>query len=217
MEESFTIHLGSQLKSQLNIRILSANITELCSPLLNEENMGGLNIALGIYSSSLCGFVVLTPSSSGNVTANQDIVRNANLSTEFHFDQMDDQLERIQEYLNQLHSRDEAKSSKLKPGDVFITKHTNLAQSHIIFHLISDETFHSTEINSRHDVILGLRNILKVASRFDIQMLTLPAFLRHEMTEEMTVNWCLRRAELVFKCAKGFMIESSSWAGAELR
>lgn len=33
----------------------------------------------------------------------------------------------------------------------------------------------------------------------------------------MTVPWCIRRAELIFKCAKGFMIESATWGGAELR
>lgn len=30
LEESFTIHLGSQLKQMHNIRILSANVMELC-------------------------------------------------------------------------------------------------------------------------------------------------------------------------------------------
>lgn len=33
----------------------------------------------------------------------------------------------------------------------------------------------------------------------------------------MTVAWCTKRAELVFKCVKGFMIEMSSWGGAELK
>lgn len=37
MEESFTIHLGSQLKHMHNIRILSADINELCSPLHTDE------------------------------------------------------------------------------------------------------------------------------------------------------------------------------------
>lgn len=32
-------------------------------------------------------------------------------------------------------------SIKLNPGDFFITKHSNLSQAHIIFHLISDEAF----------------------------------------------------------------------------
>ena len=37
-----------------------------------------------------------------------------------------------------------------------------------------------------------------------------------KMTEEMTaVAWCLRRAELVFKCVKGFMMEVASCGGGE--
>lgn len=38
MEESFTIHLGSQLKHMHNIRILSADVNELCSPLHTTED-----------------------------------------------------------------------------------------------------------------------------------------------------------------------------------
>jgi Uncharacterised conserved protein (DUF2362) len=33
----------------------------------------------------------------------------------------------------------------------------------------------------------------------------------------MTVVWCAKRAELVFKCIKGFMIETASWGGSELK
>ncbi|XP_030371680.1 protein C12orf4 homolog [Scaptodrosophila lebanonensis] len=237
MEESFTIHLGSQLKHMHNIRILSANVTELCSPLHAEESLNGLNMALGLYSSSLCGVVVLTPSIQAQ--ANKSIIKNANLSTEFHFDQVDVQMEKIEQKIRALNTNDSGTPSngssadvsngsangspikthapKLKTGDFFITRHSNLSQSHVIFHLISDEPINSpSEINSRHAVILGLRNILKTASRHDITTLTIPALLRHEMSEDMTVQWCMRRAELVFKCAKGFMIESASWGGAEL-
>ncbi|XP_064551191.1 protein C12orf4 homolog isoform X1 [Drosophila montana] len=243
MEESFTIHLGSQLKHMHNIRILSANVTDLCSPLHADENLIGLNMALGLYSSSLCGVVVLTPSIQAQ--ANKSIIKNANRSTEFHFDQMDVQLEKIEKQIRALNTSGTSNSPsngsgsgsgsgnsaegsatsspikqhvpKLKTGDFFITKHSNLSQSHVIFHLISDEPINSpSEINSRHPVILGLRSILKTASRHDITTLTIPALLRHEMSEDMTVQWCIRRAELVFKCAKGFMIESASWGGAEL-
>lgn len=86
MEESFTIHLGSQLKHMHNIRILSANVNDLCSPLHADESLNGLNMALGLYSSSLCGVVVLTPSIQAQ--ANRDIITNANMSTEFHFEQV---------------------------------------------------------------------------------------------------------------------------------
>ncbi|EAT33110.1 AAEL014628-PA [Aedes aegypti] len=226
MEESFTIHLGSQLKHMHNIRILSTKISDLCSPLYSDTSFGGPNVALGLYSSSLCGIVVLTP--SGSVSPDTEIRRNANMSTEFHFDQVDHQIEKIQDDLRKLRDSPpeeqdfgngggEPRSSRLKPGDVFITRHSNLSHSHVIFHLISDETFQSpSEINSRHPVILGLRNILKISSRHDVTTLSIPALLRHHMSEDMTVSWCIRRAELVFKCAKGFMIESASWGGAEL-
>lgn len=43
-------------------------------------------MALGLYSSSLCGVVVLTPSVQAQ--ANKDIIKNANMSTEFHFNQV---------------------------------------------------------------------------------------------------------------------------------
>lgn len=43
-------------------------------------------MALGLYSSSLCGVVVLTPSIQAQ--ANRSIIKNANMSTEFHFEQV---------------------------------------------------------------------------------------------------------------------------------
>ncbi|KAG4070694.1 hypothetical protein HA402_013614 [Bradysia odoriphaga] len=216
MEESFTIHLGSQLKHMHNIRILSADINDLCSPLhSDDESISGLNMALGLYSSSLCGIVVLTP--SGSVQVNSKIIKNFQMSTEFHFDEINTQIDKIQTELSKSTGSPSKHAGKLKSGDFFITRHSNLSQTHIIFHLISDEPFNSPdEINSRHPVILGLRNILKTASKHDVTVLTIPALLRHEMSEDMTVPWCTRRAELVFKCAKGFMIESATWGGAEL-
>jgi hypothetical protein len=205
MEESFTIYLGSQLKSMHNIRILSCDITDLVSPLVNESNelMINGNIQLGLYSSSLCGIVILVPPGQAQLSANKKIVRNASLSTEFHFDSIDTQLENIQEDLKILNesSGDGSTSTRLKPGDFFITKHSNLSQAHLIFHLVYDDS--SADMNSRHPCILGLRNILKVANRYDCHQLTIPALLKHEMKEEMTMQWCIRRAELVLKCTKG--------------
>lgn len=209
MEESFTIYLGSQLKHMHNMRLIAANIYDICNSLHMNESISGPNIALGLYSSSLNGVVVLTP--SGQVKANMEILRNASMSTEFHFQQIQKQIDDVQTELNGTNE------TKLKPGDFFVTRHSNLSQAHVIFHLISDEASNSPEeITSRHPVILGLRNVLKTACRHDVTNLTLPALLRHEMSEDMTVPWCVRRAELVFKCTKGLMIESASWGGSEL-
>lgn len=212
MEESFTIYLGSQLKHMHNIRLMAANVYDFCNLLHMSESISGPNIALSLYSSSLSGVVVLTP--SGQVKANPEILRNASMSTEFHFDQINKQIDEIQSDLQRTTDRSPA---KLKAGDFFITRHSNLSQTNVVFHLISDEASNSPEeINSRHSVILGLRNILKTASRYDVTNIAIPALLRHEMSEDMTVPWCMRRAELVFKCTKGFMIESASWGGSEI-
>lgn len=50
----------------------------------------------------------------------------------------------------------------LKAGDFYITRHSNLADVHVVFHMIVDDSLRSGDINSRHPVILGLRNVLKV-------------------------------------------------------
>lgn len=211
-EESFTIYLGSQLKHMHNMRLIAANIYDFCDALHINESISGANVALGLYSSSLSGIILLTP--SGQVKTNRDLCKNASMSTEFHFNSIGQQIEDIQNELKQVKER---AGLKLKAGDFFITRHSNLSQTHIIFHLISDEASNSPEdITSRHPVILGLRNILKTASRYDVTNLSIPALLRHEMSEDMTVPWCNRRADLVFKCAKGFIIESASWGGSEL-
>lgn len=208
-EESFTIYLGSQLKHMHNMRLVAANIYDMCDALDLSESIGGANVALGLYSSSLTGVVLLTP--SGRVRANAELTRKASTSTEFHFDQIGQQIDDIQ---NEIKFRSDM---KLKVGDFFITRHSNLSQTQIVFHLISDEASDSPDdITSRHPVILGLRNILKTASRYDVTNLSIPALLRHEMSEDMTVQWCIRRADLVFKCVKGFIIESASWGGSEL-
>lgn len=58
--------------------------------------------------------------------------------------QIDEQLDKIQNALEKCkesEGNESDKSCKMKPGDFFITKHSNLSQTHIIFHLISDESY----------------------------------------------------------------------------
>ena len=59
-------------------------------------------------------------------------------------------------------------------------------------------------------------SVLKTASLCGVTTLTIPLLLTMSLTDEMTsVSWCLRRAELVFKCVKGFMMEVASCGGGE--
>ena len=71
----------------------------------------------------------------------------------------------------------------LQTGDFYITKHSNLSEIHVVFHLVTDDTIRSSDITSRHPVILSIRNIIKQCFRHDIHTLTIPLLLAHHMSE----------------------------------
>lgn len=108
-------------------------------------------------------------------------------STEFHFANVDDQLDRIgqtaQKYFKTENCGRNSHSELLQTGDFYMTRHSNLSQAHVIFHMVSDESLRGNEITSRHSVVLGLRNILKTACSNDVTSLTIPLLLQYEMTE----------------------------------
>ncbi|KAF5285284.1 hypothetical protein FQR65_LT13274 [Abscondita terminalis] len=241
LEESFTIHLGSQLKQMHNIRILSADVMDLCDIRDNDQSTETtpqlLQTALGLYSNDLCGLVLMTDSVIGS-RLTKEFTEVCERSTEFHFPYIEDQLgiitNTIKKHQMEPSSTRNKNSKHLQPGDVYVTRHSNLAQVHVVFHMVSDDSLRGGDINSRHPVVLGLRNILKTACSNDVTSLTIPLLLQYEMSEvgiifaylsddyinfykEMTVSWCAKRAELVFKCVKGFMIEMASWGGSDLK
>lgn len=243
LEESFTIHLGAQLKQMHNLRLLSADVLDLChSRPVQARNVvpQRLQTALSLYSNDLCGLVILVDSRVNSYTGiKREFARICQTSTEFHFSGLEDQLESVRDLLPRVahwrmtnEATDEGSATvkctagiesqspqvpALRPGDVYITRHSNLTEVHVSFHVVVDDSIRSPDISSRHPVILALRNVLKVACLCDIATVTLPLLLVHEMSEEMTMSWCLKRAELIYKCVKGFMIEMASWGGAESR
>jgi len=212
-----------------------------------------LQTAMSLYSHNLAGLVLLTNDNSlttskpGN-SITRDFGAICFRSTEYHFPNFEQQLEYIrgdqlksamkwrenaalkrsifdppeQENDQQIKSKN-IESGKLKAGDFYITKHSNLCEVHVVFHMIANcgddgnASLSSSEgVNSRHPVVMGLRSVLKAASSCGITQLTIPLLLSMNMTEEMTaVAWCLRRAELVFKCVKGFMMEVASSGGGD--
>lgn len=151
---------------------------------------------------------------------------------EFHFPLIEKQKQVAYNYAASVQ-----KKQDLNLGDFYTTKHSNMSQVHAIFHLATNEkpqlsnlngSFSSSptssnrnlkqsDLSSRHPVILGLRNILKACITNSIHTLTLPLLLTHEMNEEMTINWVMKRAELVLKCIKGFMIEFVQWGAQDSR
>lgn len=152
---------------------------------------------------------------------------------EFHFAPVEDQKRLAFQYASSSEENNsQTEPSTLNIGDFYITKHSNLSQVHTIFHLVANDrnqpkninvpvspskTLKQSDLSSRHPVILGLRNILKTCFANNIHTLTLPLLLTHEMNEEMTISWVMKRAELVLKCLKGFMIEFVQWNAQDSR
>lgn len=244
LEESFTIHLGAQLKTMHNLRLLRAHVLDFCKHRHHGSSgtkLRRLQTALSLYSSSLCGLVLLVDNRVNSYSGmKRDFATVSQECTDFHFPRLEEQLEVVQQVVlygrAQRTSRhrdqpevprngggeDKTKNlernpSNILPGEFYISRHSNLSEVHIVFHLCVDDNVRLGNITARDPAIMGLRNILKVCCTHDITTITIPLLLVHEMSEEMTIPWCLKRAELVFKCIKGFMMEMASWDGGVSR
>uniref|UniRef100_H2ZLT4 Uncharacterized protein n=1 Tax=Ciona savignyi TaxID=51511 RepID=H2ZLT4_CIOSA len=238
MEESFTINLGAQLKTMHNIRLVVADMLYFCRYSDDGEmEAQRFQTAMSLYSNSLSAIVLITDKNLNECSGIEKEFRTVcESSTEFHFETLQDQTTKVKEHaLEASERRNRSLSSEetieykqnidemdgtgtLNEGDFYITKHSNLSQVHLVFHLVAEENQLRTKaslttVTSRHSVILGLRHILKVASSHDIRHITIPLLLSHELTEEITFQWCVKRAELVMKCIKGFMMEMATWDG----
>ncbi|XP_010219627.1 PREDICTED: uncharacterized protein C12orf4 homolog isoform X2 [Tinamus guttatus] len=232
LEESFTIHLGAQLKTMHNLRLLRADMLDFCKHKRNHRSgvkLHRLQTAMSLYSTSLCGLVLLVDNRISSYSGiKRDFATVCQECTDFHFPGIQEQLEIIQKVVlkaraqrsrkknreNEDKSKNiERNQSNILPGEFYITRHSNLSEIHVAFHLCVDDNVRSGNITARDPAIMGLRNILKVCCTHDITTVSIPLLLVHDMSEEMTIPWCLRRAELVFKCVKGFMMEMASWDG----
>jgi len=218
LEESFTINLGSQLKSSHNLRLTAMDILDLCKMNFNDLNVSQPNphrihTAMSLYSNSSALVLIVDNRISSYGSVKSQFSRLCNLSTEFHFNELDEQLDEIRQEARFSVNRQPKMGTNdvlLEPGDFYVTKHSNLAKVHSVYHLVADDSVLSPEINSRHAVILGLRNILKISYLNDINTIFIPLLLINELNESITLQWCIKRAELVLKCVKGFMIEISA-------
>uniref|UniRef100_A0A8C9YEV9 FERRY endosomal RAB5 effector complex subunit 3 n=1 Tax=Sander lucioperca TaxID=283035 RepID=A0A8C9YEV9_SANLU len=229
LEESFTIHLGAQLKTMHNLRLVRADVLDLCKHRRHGsggEKLRRLQTALSLYSSSLCGLVLLVDNRVNSYSGiKREFATVAKECTDFHFPCLEAQLDEVQQV--ELYARAQRSSkqkeqseqnvernpSNILPGEFYISRHSNLSEVHVVFHLCVDDNVRSGNITARDPAIMGLRNILKVCCTHDVTTVTVPLLLVHDMSEEMTIPWCLKRAELVFKCVKGFMMEMASWDG----
>lgn len=68
-------------------------------------------------------------------------------------------------------------------GEFYITRHSNLSEIHVAFHLCVDDNVRSGNVTARDPAIMGLRNILKVCCTHDITTISIPLLLVHDMSE----------------------------------
>ena len=226
IEESYTIQLGAQLKTTHNLRLIRCDILDYCkdrfkansstnTPTENTDIMDliepqSILAAMSLYTENLCGLVLLVDK---RINSRLEQILDSN-GCDFHFLSVEQQVENV---LGQ-----SSMKSSLKAGDFYLTKHSNLSQCHVLFHLISQNdtasngensgagapseaegeslsngggasnstrhTLKQSDLSSRHPVILGLRNILKSCINHNIQTLTFPLLLTHEMTDEMVTK-----------------------------
>eukprot|EP00037_Helgoeca_nana_P025739 m.285168 g.285168 ORF g.285168 m.285168 type:complete len:589 (-) comp27030_c0_seq5:177-1943(-) len=225
LEESFTVHLGTQKKTSHNLRLVAADPVALLARdprgEFTEIAAEQLMTSMALYSSkSLHGILRLVDTRLSNFTGDMaTFPKLAERSTEFHFDTFDKQIANLQEAVTAMNSRrepsteEENTTKSLRCGDVYVTKHSNLANYQVVFHLVSAGEAQKLDLNTRSPIVAGLRSSLRIAFQHGLSHVTIPLLMVEEYTEEMTAKWQMRRAELVLKCVKGFVLENSVAGG----
>lgn len=88
-----------------------------------------------------------------------ELIAISQRTTEFHFSPIDEQFEKIRDDVKEAvayrktHQKDENDpqlkkntSKTLQTGDMFTTRHSNLNQVHVVFHLVVNDTLRSGKI-----------------------------------------------------------------------
>ena len=231
LEESFTVCIGSQLKITHNTRVAVNSIWDLFRS--NAASPEQLQTSLSLYTNSLSGAIMLVDNRLNIYSGNtQKLSKICEVSPEFHFPLLEQQLSIVRQKLlspEEVRRRTptnylidetvpestikEDKSSGdliIPTGTCYITRHSNLKQVHTILHLVSTQKEIHDNLSSRDSLLIGLKLSLKIAAENNVDNLYVPVLLCHSLDSSMNHSWCLKRAENVFKCVKGFMIEHGS-------
>lgn len=191
-----------------NARIVQFDkLVDVCHSLLNSGGLkddevytsGRLNSLMSLYGRDLSAVVLLVGRDPlYHLHSNTDLFKLCERSSELHFDSLTEQLTKIDSLVRSTNKNRKVSNyslqsfdyvdmdqtddgSLLKPGDVYMTCHSNLCCVQVIFHLVSDKSLETNEINSRHPCVNGLRNCMRLAARNGISTLAFPLLLVEEM------------------------------------
>ncbi|MCP9262803.1 Protein C12orf4-like protein [Dirofilaria immitis] len=213
LDESFTIYLGAQLKTMHNARLLtSSSLADLCRPPLFSEDSDTsatrrLQMNLTLYGRNLSSLILLVERDPMfHINERTDFSRLCEHSTELHFESLEDQLKQISPLISEakkdIHHETNDDDNNDDDDDESLLP--------VIYHLVVDKSLEDDEISSRHPCINGLRNAIRLSAKCGVTTFTIPLLLVDKAKQHMTPNWCMKRAELIFKCVKGFMMEACS-------
>ncbi|XP_048339116.1 protein C12orf4 homolog [Sphaerodactylus townsendi] len=194
-----------------NLRLLRADMLDFCKHKRSHRSgvkLHRLQTALSLYSTSLCGLVLLVDNRISSYSGiKRDFATVCQECTDFHFPEIQEQLEVVQQVVLYARAQRSSKSKRLHetanrnsggddksknleqnqsnilPGEFYITRHSNLSEIHVAFHLCVDDNVRSGNITARDPAIMGLRNILKVCCTHDITTVSIPLLLVHDMSE----------------------------------
>ena len=155
-DESFTIHIGTQVKTTHNIRIMQANALVEKLPAFNCDDPNPehdfsqrLYTLMNLYGSDLSAVVLLVERDPRYHVYNRtQFFRICERTTELHFDDLEEQLNETAKQtlqINQERKHDLPESTSYDPptacskfdeqlceiGDLMITKHSNLNNAHV--------------------------------------------------------------------------------------
>lgn len=146
---------------------------------------------MSLYSHNLSGLVVLTDCNLDEDSPRDTTEKVGDIcsrSTEYHFPSFDQQLESLK--LKTAAGASPAASNKLKCGDFYMTRHSNLCEIHVLFHMLSSTKNEegddyppltsADKVNSRHPVVMGLRRYQR---HFNNRYLSRQAFISPQFYE----------------------------------
>ena len=158
------------MKAMHNLRLVASDIfTDICKypEELEVALPQRLQTSMALYSNNLSGLVLLTDNSEMSLEGDcskitKDLNKLCNQATEFHFPSFEQQLETIRnehlepavawrlDYISKNKSMfhpDENQADQLNPpldrlktGDFYVTKHSNLSDIHVVYHMVTDDT-----------------------------------------------------------------------------
>ncbi|KAI8143621.1 hypothetical protein BJV82DRAFT_611127 [Fennellomyces sp. T-0311] len=238
--ESFTISLGpAQIKSTHNLRLLVAEAgADIFNPTPYDptrEMAYKAQTSTKLYTNNLSAIIVLVELSELNRSrdqqgtafgwrqyrtgkgSNKALFDRCQHSTEFHFPDIETQLTTIEQDFA-------ARPGSLQEGSFFVTRHSNLPLTQVVFHLVIDsDAIATNELTKQSNLIKGLLSIMRLTTRYDISSLSIPLLLLPDkflkepeqffssafLDQSQHFAWLQKRGEVTMKCVRGFLYEHS--------